>query len=98
MPFITEELWGQTTAKREKMLIHADWPTYRLADHLDEAADRELNWVITLIENIRSARAQMHVPAGLKVPLADDRHRRRRTGRMGAQRDDDQTPRPRGKP
>ncbi len=68
MPFITEELW-QTTAKREKMLIHADWPTYRLADHLDEAADRELNWVITLIENIRSARAQMHVPAGLKVPL-----------------------------
>ncbi|WP_432817071.1 valine--tRNA ligase [Sulfitobacter sp. JB4-11] len=68
MPFITEELW-QTTAKREKMLIHADWPTYTLADCLDEDADRELNWVITLIENIRSARAQMHVPAGLKVPM-----------------------------
>ncbi len=28
MPFITEELW-QTTAKRDKMLVHADWPTYR---------------------------------------------------------------------
>jgi valyl-tRNA synthetase len=68
MPFITEELWGQT-AKRDKHLVHADWPSYTTADLLDEAADRELNWVTTLIENIRSARAQMHVPAGLKVPM-----------------------------
>ena len=28
-----------------------------------------MNWVIGLIESIRSARAQMHVPAGLKVPM-----------------------------
>jgi valyl-tRNA synthetase len=28
-----------------------------------------MNWVISLIEGIRSARAQMHVPAGLHVPL-----------------------------
>ncbi|MEQ6204032.1 valine--tRNA ligase [Sulfitobacter sp. HNIBRBA2951] len=68
MPFVTEELWGNT-AKRAKMIVHADWPTYTTADLLDEAADTELNWVITLIENIRSARAQMHVPAGLKVPM-----------------------------
>ena len=68
MPFITEELWGNT-AKRAKMIVHADWPTYTTADLLDTAADTELNWVITLIENIRSARAQMHVPAGLKVPM-----------------------------
>ncbi|WP_299024085.1 valine--tRNA ligase [uncultured Sulfitobacter sp.] len=68
MPFITEELWGET-ANRDKMLVHADWPSYTTADLLDEAADREMNWVITLIENIRSARAQMHVPAGLKVPM-----------------------------
>ncbi|MGB5863808.1 MAG: valine--tRNA ligase [Sulfitobacter sp.] len=68
MPFITEELWGET-ATRSKHLIHADWPTYTTADLLDQAADTELNWVITLIENIRSARAQMHVPAGLKVPM-----------------------------
>ncbi len=68
MPFITEELWG-TTAKRDKMLVHADWPTYTTADLLDADADRELNWVIGLIESIRSARQQMHVPAGLKVPM-----------------------------
>jgi valyl-tRNA synthetase len=68
MPFITEELWSQT-AKRDKMLVHADWPSYTTADLLDADADRELNWVTSLIENIRSARAQMHVPAGLKVPM-----------------------------
>ncbi len=68
MPFITEELW-QTTAQREGMLVHADWPTYGTAELLNAEADRELNWVIGLIESIRSARAQMHVPAGLKVPM-----------------------------
>jgi valyl-tRNA synthetase len=68
MPFITEELW-QTTGTRSKMLVHGDWPTYSVAEMLDADADRELNWVIGLIEAIRSARQQMHVPAGLKVPM-----------------------------
>jgi len=68
MPFITEELW-QTTTKRDQLLALTDWPTYTTADLLDAEADRELNWVIGLIESIRSARQQMHVPAGLKVPM-----------------------------
>ena len=68
MPFITEELWG-TSAARPKMLIHADWPTYTAADLVDAKADLEMNWVIGLIESIRSARQQMHVPASLKVPM-----------------------------
>jgi valyl-tRNA synthetase len=68
MPFITEELWGNS-ATRTKMLIHADWPTYTTKDLVDPAADQEMNWVIGLIESIRSARAQMHVPAGLKIPM-----------------------------
>ncbi len=67
MPFVTEELWG-TLGQRAKMLVHADWPDYGPA-LVDPAADREMNWVIALIEQIRSARAQMHVPAGLYVPL-----------------------------
>jgi len=69
MPFITEELWGISNSERPKMLIHADWPTYKAADLVDADADREMNWVIGLIEQTRSVRAQMHVPAGLKVPL-----------------------------
>ncbi len=68
MPFITEELWS-LTGKHPKMLVHADWPTYQAADLVDENADREMNWVIALIDEIRSARAQMHVPAGLKIPM-----------------------------
>ncbi|MCV2868242.1 valine--tRNA ligase [Defluviimonas sp. WL0002] len=67
MPFITEELWGQT-GERAKMLVHADWPSYG-AELIDTDADREMNWVIGLIEEIRSARMQMHVPAGLKLPI-----------------------------
>ncbi|MDF1853903.1 valine--tRNA ligase [Pseudooceanicola sp.] len=68
MPFVTEELW-QTTGTRAKMLIHADWPEIAAADLADPEADREMGWVIALIEDIRSARAQVHVPAGLHLPL-----------------------------
>ncbi len=68
MPFITEELWDQT-AKRDKMLVHADWPTYQAADLVDDKADAELNWVIQIIESVRSVRGEMNVPASLKVPL-----------------------------
>ena len=67
MPFITEELWA-TTGQRPKPLIHADWPSYG-PELIDPAADREMNWVITLIEDIRSARAQVHVPVGLKLDM-----------------------------
>jgi valyl-tRNA synthetase len=67
MPFITEELWGEITT-RDTMLVHAPWPTYG-AEIIDAASEREMSWVISLIEAIRSARQQMHVPAGLKVQL-----------------------------
>ncbi|MDW4497057.1 valine--tRNA ligase [Sulfitobacter sp. D35] len=68
MPFITEELWDKT-GTRAKPLIHADWPSYSADALIDAEADQEINWVVALIENVRSARAQMHVPAGLYVPL-----------------------------
>jgi valyl-tRNA synthetase len=68
MPFITEELWGQT-GSRAGMLVHADWPDYSADDLSDAEADREMTWVIGLIDSVRSARAQMRVPAGLQVPM-----------------------------
>jgi valyl-tRNA synthetase len=67
MPFITEELWA-TTGTRAKPMVHTDWPTYG-EELIDADAMREMNWVTGLIDDIRSARAQMHVPAGLKVDL-----------------------------
>jgi valyl-tRNA synthetase len=68
MPFITEDLWAQTGTRAE-MLVTTDWPDLGPAI-ADADADREMGWVIGLIEDIRSVRAQMHVPAGLHVPLA----------------------------
>ena len=68
MPFITEEIWG-LSGDRPNMLVHQDWPEYTTDQLLDPDADREMNWTISLIEAIRSARAQMHVPAGLKIPV-----------------------------
>jgi valyl-tRNA synthetase len=70
MPFMTEELWqrlGEHGRSRDTMLINAEWPTY---DGLvDEAASQEISWLIKLISDIRSARSEMNVPAGAKMPL-----------------------------
>jgi valyl-tRNA synthetase len=67
MPFVTEELWG-LTGTRAKLCVHADWPEYG-AELVDDAAMREMNWVIGLIDGIRSARAQLRVPVGLKLNM-----------------------------
>ena len=67
MPFITEELWGAIAA-RESHLIIADWPA--LEDGLiDAAAVSEVEWLQTLITNIRSVRADMNIPPSKKAPL-----------------------------
>ncbi len=65
MPFITEELWGKTAA-RSNMLIDASWPTYEGLG--DAKADQEMAWVIKLISEVRSVRAEMNVNAGAKIP------------------------------
>jgi valyl-tRNA synthetase len=67
MPFITEELWS-TTGTRAKLLVHTDWPTYG-TELVDPAAESEMSFVTGLIDEIRSARAQVHVPVGLKIDL-----------------------------
>ncbi|MES2914546.1 MAG: valine--tRNA ligase [Pseudomonadota bacterium] len=67
MPFITEELWG-TTGTRAKLLVHTDWPTLP-ATMIDREAEAEMSFATTLIDDIRSARAQVHVPVGLKADL-----------------------------
>ena len=68
MPFITEQLWSDIT-NRSNMLIHEDWPEYKANDLIDLAADNEMNWVITLIETIRSVRSEMNVNGGAKIDL-----------------------------
>jgi valyl-tRNA synthetase len=67
MPFITEDLWGNT-GTRAKLLVHTDWPTYGAELAHPEAAT-EMGFVTALIDEIRSARAQVHVAVGLKCDL-----------------------------
>ncbi len=67
MPFVTEELWG-LTGQRDTLCAHAEWPECGV-ELVDDAAMREMRWVIGLIEDIRSARAQLRVPVGLKLNM-----------------------------
>jgi valyl-tRNA synthetase len=67
MPFVTEELWGRT-GTRETMLVRAAWPDY--GDELvNKDAQAEIEWVIRMITEIRSIRAEMNVPPSAKTPL-----------------------------
>jgi len=70
MPFLTEELWVRTAEaagiRREQMLVLTAWPEHAVA--ADNAAD-EINWLVNLIGEIRSVRAEMNVPAAAQVPL-----------------------------
>lgn len=62
MPFLTEELWDLTAPKshpRGSLLCHADWPSFAFED--TEAAD-DINWLIALVNEIRSVRTEMNVP------------------------------------
>ena len=70
MPFVTEELWAETGKfgpARKEMLITTEWPN--LSGLEDAAADAELAWLIDVISNIRSVRAEMNVPASAKLQL-----------------------------
>ncbi len=75
MPFVTEELWNATEGRGVKMgdaahmLAHAQWPSYTAADLVDAEAEAEMNWVIAVIGNVRSARSQLNVPSGSIVPM-----------------------------
>ncbi|QYO78270.1 valine--tRNA ligase [Devosia salina] len=70
MPFVTEELWAETGKfgpARDGMLITTEWPD--LSDLGDADADAELAWLIDVISNVRSVRAEMNVPASAKLQL-----------------------------
>jgi len=67
MPFITEELWDKLGHRAEHgPLIGQPWPAPAA---VDAAADAEMGWLVKLISDIRSARAELNVPAGAKLKL-----------------------------
>jgi valyl-tRNA synthetase len=69
MPFLTEELWerlGDEGQKAGELLMLSAWPKPLVSD---ESAAGEINWLVDLISEIRSVRAEMNIPAGAKVQL-----------------------------
>jgi valyl-tRNA synthetase len=77
MPFITEELnaaYAEFAGEARGLLATAPWPQpFGVAD---AAAEAEIGFIVDLITEIRSARAEMNVPVATLAPLvivgADD--------------------------
>ena len=67
MPFVTEELWN-ALGERPYELILAKWPMPD-ARALDPEAGPEIDWLIRVVSGIRTARAELNVPPGAKLPL-----------------------------
>ncbi len=71
MPFMTEELWAINGARSElprtSLLALAEWP--RLEGYENPAAEAEIGFIVELVSEIRSVRAEMNVPAAAQIPL-----------------------------
>jgi valyl-tRNA synthetase len=76
MPYLTEEIWAakaEVGAPRppqldgETLLCLADWPDFGGFDAPEARA--ELGFVVDLITEVRSVRAELNVPGGAFVPL-----------------------------
>ena len=68
IPFATEELWKELFSE-EKRIIHAEWPQLTSKDYGNTQATSELEWIIGIVENIRSVRSQLRVPPKAFIPL-----------------------------
>ena len=68
MPFITEELSEATCENKSQLLMEGRWPEYPESYRSPESA-RAMDWLIAVISEIRSVRADMNVPAGAKIKL-----------------------------
>jgi valyl-tRNA synthetase len=69
IPFVSEELWGVTAEGgpvRDNLLALTPWPEPAGLD--DEAAAVEIGWVIALVAEIRSVKAEMNIMAN-EIPL-----------------------------
>jgi valyl-tRNA synthetase len=66
MPFITEELW-HAMGERTYDLIVAKWPEPEA--QVDPHAKAEMDWLVRLVSEVRSARTELNVPPSAKLHL-----------------------------
>jgi valyl-tRNA synthetase len=70
MPFMTEELWAITATDelpRASLLALAKWPDLEGCEN--PAAEAEIGFIVELVSEIRSVRAEMNVPPAAQLPL-----------------------------
>ncbi len=65
MPFVTEELWANLADRPDYPLITAKWPEPGVA--VDAAAKAEVDWLIALIGNLRTAKNELGIAPGAKL-------------------------------
>jgi valyl-tRNA synthetase len=71
MPYITEELWARTVehlSPRDQLLIETAWPDLSKLP-ANEKVRSEMQWVIDLVQGVRSIRSEMNVPPSAKIAL-----------------------------
>ncbi|QKK01691.1 MAG: valine--tRNA ligase [Pseudomonadota bacterium] len=81
VPFITEEIWQRVrvpAGSEADTIMATRWPQ---AGDIDEAAERDAEWLKTVISAIRSARTELGLAPGKPMPLVvqlgtDDDHER----------------------
>ncbi|MGB7654754.1 MAG: valine--tRNA ligase [Novosphingobium sp.] len=67
MPFVTEELWSKLGDRAGYPLITAKWPQPGAA--VDAEAKAEVEWVIRLVTDMRSARSDLQVPPSARLEM-----------------------------
>jgi valyl-tRNA synthetase len=65
MPFVTEELWGAMGERAGYPLITAKWP--EPAASVSPEAKREVEWLIALVGNLRTAKNELGIAPGAKL-------------------------------
>jgi len=69
MPYITEELYASiATREKDDRLLTSKWPAYD-ESLLNEDAAKKMEWLKSVVTEIRSVRADMNVPAKAKIEL-----------------------------
>ncbi|MBB6424827.1 valine--tRNA ligase [Sphingopyxis sp. JAI128] len=85
MPFITEELWTGLGDRADYPLITAKWPAP--AAEKDAEASADIDWLIKLVSELRTAKAELGLPPGARLTAHFPASLKGRTDKLAAQLD-----------
>ncbi len=80
MPFITEELWTSRASRARRVKAFSRSASWPMLEGLEDAgAESEIGWIVDLVSEIRSLRAEMNLTSetGLVLVGADESIQRR---------------------